>query len=361
MKILERNLKRGVVKVLPERIDDLWHLYNIIYKNDEVYAYTTREIKVQEDYARPKEGRRVSVFLGVKVEKVSWDRHLNRLRVQGIVCKAPEKVSIKGLHHTINVTSDKPITIIKSEWLKHHLDRLNRAGRVKAIPISIMSIDDEEYCVAVLRQYGVEIKIEEKVRIPGKMEEVKRAEAKQELFKKALKALENVRANIQGPIVIIGLGFIKNEFVKYIKNNASDVASDIIDVKSVNSGGSAGINEALRSGVLTRALRHTEIVEETKMMEEVLTRLGKGRSDVTYGFVNVEKASMYGAVEKLLLADINLRGATDVERLALEGIMRDVENKGGWIMVLSTEHEAGKKLVSMGGIAALLRFSLNTS
>jgi Predicted RNA-binding proteins len=39
------NLKKGFVKVVPESLDDLWHLYNIIYKGDEVYAYTTREIK----------------------------------------------------------------------------------------------------------------------------------------------------------------------------------------------------------------------------------------------------------------------------------------------------------------------------
>ncbi|MEM2320004.1 MAG: mRNA surveillance protein Pelota, partial [Candidatus Bathyarchaeia archaeon] len=70
MKVLEINLKKGFVKVIPETLDDLWHLYNIIYKNDEVYAYTTREIKSDERYSRSKRGERVSVFLGVKVEKV---------------------------------------------------------------------------------------------------------------------------------------------------------------------------------------------------------------------------------------------------------------------------------------------------
>ena len=48
LKILEMNLKKGFVKVIPENFDDLWHLYNVIYKNDEVYAYTSREIKPDE-------------------------------------------------------------------------------------------------------------------------------------------------------------------------------------------------------------------------------------------------------------------------------------------------------------------------
>jgi len=34
-----------------------------------------------------------------------------------------------------------------------------------------------------------------------------------------------------------------------------------------------------------------------------------------------------------------------------------VERKGGGIIVISTEHEAGTKLLALGGVAALLRFS----
>ncbi|MBC7131468.1 mRNA surveillance protein Pelota, partial [Candidatus Bathyarchaeota archaeon] len=63
MKILEMNLKKGFVKLVPENVDDLWHLYNIIYQGDEVYAYTKREIRSDEQYARKKRGERVSVFL----------------------------------------------------------------------------------------------------------------------------------------------------------------------------------------------------------------------------------------------------------------------------------------------------------
>ena len=358
VKILKRNLRKGVVQVLPENLDDLWHLFNIVTPNDEVHARTTREVKVQEDYARPKEGRRVSVFLGLKVEKVVWDRSLNRLRVHGIVCEAPEKVEVKGSHHTINVTVDKPVTIVKSEWLKHHLDRLERASRARAPPILVVSIDDEEYCVAVLRQYGVDVKVEEKTRLPGKLEAEKRTKAQREFFKGALKALRNEWTKVRSPIVVIGPGFMKNEFVNYMKRVAPDAAEGIIDVKGVNSAGLAGVQEALRSGVLTKALKHVRIVEENRVMEEVLASLGKGRLDVTYGLDAVERAISFGAVESLLLADATMREAPDDKRLALEELMREVEKRGGKVMVISAEHEAGTNLLSLGGIAALLRFPL---
>jgi len=358
LKILRVDLKKGIVKVLPENIDDLWHLCNIMAPNDEIHAKTTREVKIEKDYIRPKEGKRISTYFGVKIEKVVWDKSLNKLRVHGIVCKAPEKVSVKGSHHTINVIINKPITIIKSEWLKHHIDRLKRASEAKIGPILIISIDDEEYCVAVLRQYGIDVKVEEKARLPGKLEIEKRKKAVSSFFKKASKALNNVWIDTHAPIVVIGLGFIKNDFFKYIKNKSSNFTQDIIDVKSVNTGGLAGIKEALRSGVLTKALKYVRIVEETKVMEEVLSRLGKGRQDITYGFAEVKMAGMLGAVEKLLLVDVTLREASNEKKLALERLMREIERKGGSAMVISAEHEAGTKLLALGGVAALLRFPL---
>ena len=120
MKILETNMKKGFVKVVPEAMDDFWHLYNVIYKNDSVYAYTTREIKPDEKYARPKRGERIPVLLGVKVEDVDWDRFLGRLRIHGTIIDAPEIVPT-GAHHTLNITLNTPLTIIKKEWPRHNI------------------------------------------------------------------------------------------------------------------------------------------------------------------------------------------------------------------------------------------------
>jgi len=44
--------------------------------------------------------------------------------------------------------------------------------------------------------------------------------------------------------------------------------------------------------------------------------------------------------------------------LHLEELMRSVEQRRGSVTVVSTEHEAGAKLLALGGIAALLRFPI---
>jgi protein pelota len=356
LKILEINLKKGLVKVVPESPDDFWHLYNVIYKNDEVFARTTREVKADQKYGRPKRGERIPVFLGVKVENVAWDRLLGRLRIHGTISQGPDTVP-GGAHHTLNVTLNTPITIVKKDWPKHQIDRLKKASKTSEKPIIIVSIDDEGYAVATTAQYGIEEKVEERVKLPGKLETDKRSAATSEYFRKVLGSLRQVWSAKHSPIAIIGVGFVKNDFVKFVESEASDVAKSVADVKSVNNGGVAGIYEALRSGVLLKTMKQLRIAEETEVVEEILKRLGKGESNVTYGLEQVEKAAEVGAIEKLALADTILRESDGDKRLLIERIMETVEQRGGTIIVIGTEHEAGTKLLALSGIAALLRFA----
>ncbi len=359
MKILYTRFKKGIAKVVPQSLDDLWHLYNIIYQGDQVFAKTTRGVKIEEEYARPKQGKRISVFLGIKVEKVYWDRTLNRLRVHGVVTDVPERISARGSHHTLNIKVDKPLTIVKPKWQKHQVERLKKASRAGTPAIIVVSMDDEEYCVAVLRQYGIDVKAEKRTRLPGKLEAEKRAAAMRGFFKSALQSLRETWKSLQKPaIAIIGPGFVKNGFVKYVHNEASDIGESIVDVKGVNSAGLSGVQEALRSGVLTKTLKHVRIAEETRLIEELLARMGKETRNATYGFDEVAEAVQYGAVEKLLVADAALRETSDEKRTALENVMRQVEEKGGQVSIISAEHEAGAKLQGLGGVAALLRFPL---
>jgi len=356
LKILETNLKKGLIKLVPENLDDLWHLYNVIYPDDEVYTQTTRQIKPEGEYLRPQKAKRISVFLGIQVKKVLWDKTLNRLRVHGTVCQAPEELVGIGCYHTLNISVGQPLTIVKKKWQKHQLERLERASKPKTAPIIVVSIDDEEYCVATLQQYGVETKVEERIKLPSKLEAEKRVEAKKKYFSKALKALKRVWSPSKNPVVVIGVGFIKNEFVNYVKEKSPQIAKAIVDIKSVNSSGVAGIKEALRSGILIKVLKHVRVVEEAS--EELLERIGKGLP-VAYGIDEVRKACNYGAIETLVLTDVRLRETSDEERVQLERIMRKVEEKNGKVMMISTEHEAGNKLSSLGGIAAILRFQID--
>jgi len=344
------------MKVVPDSPDDLWHLYNVIYKGDEVYAYSSRAIKSDTETSRPKSAERVSAFMGVKVESVSWDKFLGRLRVHVLICHAPDIIPT-GAHHTLSISLDKPVTIVKNEWPSHLLDRLEKASQTEK-PMLIISIDDEGFAIAETKQYGYETRVEQRMRLPGKNEADKRVEATKAYFRLGITSLEKLWGPNHNPSVVIGAGYVKTDFVRYLNEEAPEMAKSVADIKSVNNGGTAGIDEALRSGVLLKAVHQLRFLDEMETIEEVMKRLGKGEGTVTYGFDPVDNAVKLGAVEKLIIADISIRDADEGQRLKLEVLMREAERRRANVTVISTEHEAGAKLLSLGGIAALLRFPL---
>lgn len=356
MKIIEKNLRQGFVKVVPDSQDDLWHLYNVVYKGDEVYAYSSRAIKTDTEYSRPKSAERVSAFMGVEVENVTWDKFLGKLRIHGMICHAPDPIP-PGAHHTLSIALNQPVTIVKKEWPKHLLDRLMRATETEK-PMLILAIDDEGYAIAETKQYGVEIKIEERQKLPGKHEAEKRDSATKQYFNHVTNSLRQLWMQQHSPIVIVGVGFIKNGLTEYLADEAQEISKSIMDIKSVNNGGTAGIYEALRSGILLKAASRLRIIEETQAVEDVMKRLGKGEGKIAYGLTEVENAVNLGAAEKLIITDSLLRDSADEQRLHLEKLMREVERRNGVVTVVSTEHESGAKLTALGGIAALLRFPI---
>jgi len=354
MKIIKKDLKHGSIKASIDNLDDLWTIYNVIEKKDLVYAKTTREVKM-EGIGRPS-SRRVPVSLGLKVEKVYFDREINRLRVHGIVTEGPKELNIQGTHHTINLAANDALTIMKERWYKHQLDRMEKAVYEEE-PAIVVSIDSDECCVAILRAYGPDIKAEVDSKLPGKLEHQKREEALKKYFNDVSRILEGMIKEAGYKTIVVGPGFAKENFVKFLKSSSPEVASKVVAVKTVTSGGVAGVYESMRSGIVGKVMKDARASKEVMLVEEVLARLGAGRGDVVFGLSQTEEDATAGAVETLLVCDTKLREAEDDERRRIEEIIRSVEKKAGRILIVSSEHEGGKKLASLGGIAATLRYS----
>ncbi|MEM4945065.1 MAG: mRNA surveillance protein Pelota, partial [Archaeoglobaceae archaeon] len=91
MQVLEENLKNneGEIKLIPENLDDLWHLKFIIEKGDIVFSLTKRATHSDDKLRGDKE--LVTVRIGVEVEKVEFHRFANRLRVMGRIVAGVEE------------------------------------------------------------------------------------------------------------------------------------------------------------------------------------------------------------------------------------------------------------------------------
>jgi protein pelota len=356
LRILVKDIKHGVMKLELENIDDLWVLYNVIQKGDRIVGRTTREMKSTET-ARPS-SKRVTLTLGITVQKAYFDRDLDRLRVHGIVFDAPEEVRVTGSHHTLSVGPEDVITLLKDRWLNHHVKRVEKAI-VAEEPIIILALDSEEASVAVLRSFGLDFKGEVRSRLPGKAEAEKRQVAMKDYFHRIQTLLDTICVEFTGPILIVGPGFTKDHFVKELKSEAKHLGSRTVAVKAVGSGGIAGVHEAIRVGAISKIRRDSRALHEIELVNEALKRLGSSSGDVSYGLDPVEADAGLGAVDTLIVADQVLREAQDEERSRIEGAMRTVEERGGKVALVSSEQEAGKMLQSLGGVAALLRYRLH--
>ena len=104
----------------------------------------------------------------------------------------------------------------------------------------------------------------------------------------------------------------------------------------------------------TQVVQEMQLVKETQLVEEVLAELGKDSGLVEYGLKEVEKAVVVGAVKQLLVADKFLLENRD----KIEELMQKSEKMGAEVHLINAEHDAGKQLVNLGGLVAVLRYKI---
>ncbi|MBS7658319.1 MAG: mRNA surveillance protein pelota [Candidatus Bathyarchaeia archaeon] len=351
MKILKEDLKHGLIALIVTNLNDLWVLYNIIEENDLIYAKTTREFK-SDRVGRPS-SRRIPINIQLKVKNVYFDKEMKRLRVHGVITEAPEEFNVKGSHHTLNLTEGSKLSIIKEEWSKYHLERIKKA-LIEDEPVIIVSLDSDECCIAIVRDYNVSIEAEINSLLSGKLSFNEREEEIKKYFSTIINSLTSSLSKINCKIVIVGPGFTKEEFIKFIKLKKSELINKIVAVKNVGSSGLAGVYEALRVGIIRDVLKKSKIAEEIELVEEFLKMIAVNEDLASFGIDEVEERIIAGAVEKLLIC--NDKFAKAEERKKLEKLMELAENRGGKVFLIDGTHEGGKKLMAIGGIAAFLRY-----
>ena len=347
MKVLKKELRfnEGEISLIAESLDDLWHLKYILEPGDMVYAFTKRRIEGATDKIRPEKADKKTVRLGIKVEKVEFHKFSNRLRVHGTIQEGMDA----GAYHTLNIEEGTDISIIK-KWKNDQLERIKEAEIASRRPkVIIATIEEGEACIGVVRQFGVEESSSLRQSL-GKGEGNKRNEFFGELASQLKWAAEKVDA-----VILAGPGFTKEDFQEFIKTREPELSKKTV-LEDTSSIGVSGFQEVLRRGAVDRIMQESRIGREAKLIEELMKEISiNGKA--AYGMADVRNAQSLGAIETLLITDELLR--TERESDSIDDFLRDVERSQGNIVVFSTEFEPGKKLESLGGISAILRFRIN--
>ena len=352
MKITFQDTKNGVMEIVPETLDDLWHISHIIEVGDVLSSKTTRRIQdTTGDKIRSDRGVKKTFFLGISVESVSFHMFTGKLRATGSIVSGPEDLVPLGSHHTLEVKFNTPLRIKKEKWSKYILNRIKQAvAASKKLSAIIISIEDDVADFGLVRQFGIEYYGPIIGNISGKrIVDKNREKDQEEFYKKVASALLKFE-DLQN-IVIAGTGFVKNSFYDFLEDKYPELAKISI-VESTGAGGRAGIQEILKKGVVEKLSSENRIAMEISAIERILQEIAKGTSMVVYGKEETITGANAGAIKELLVLDKFVR----IEKL--EKIMNLVENMGGEVMVISSQHDGGKQLESLGGLAATLRYPI---
>ncbi len=348
MKIVYKDLKKGIVKVVPETSDDIWLLYNIVSEGDIVVAKTSREIKSEQGG-----GRRIPMTLAIKVKKLEFQQFTERLRVRGIVIEGPEKFGVKGHYHTINIDTGMTVTIIKEYWPKYMIDKLEKSTHLRR-KVLIIALDYDEASIAVLTGQGIQVIAEIYSRISGKDSQSFEKEVENYVNKLVDTVLEIMKRYSIDAIIIASPSHLKYEVGKKLR----EIKDIRIYYDNVSVGGRNGLYELSKRDSIRNVVRELEIGKAVELVEEFMKLLTTQEQRVAYGVDEVEEALKYNAVEKLLVSEEYIKHSNEELRKRIENILIEADKKKVEIYIAPYNTYVCDQVNGLGGIIAILRYPL---
>jgi peptide chain release factor subunit 1 len=190
-------------------------------------------------------------------------------------------------------------------------------------------------------------------------------------------------------VIVGGPGFVKDKLVDD-DHLHQELQDEIVAMKSLDVSGEAGLSRLVQKA--EEEIEDSQVVKEKNLVNEFFDNLNKENGKSEYGLEQVEEALKLGAVETVLISeDVNIYRARykcpqghekEVfeekpeiadsiecdecsEEMKLEDIgdIIDVfgekaEEMSSELEIISTEHEEGKRLMNLGGIAAIMRYRI---
>ncbi|MDY6776767.1 MAG: mRNA surveillance protein pelota [Candidatus Nanohaloarchaea archaeon] len=331
MKILGQDRKEGYMKLEVESDSDLWHLRHVVEEGD--------VLKAEDRRTTIEGGEKKYSTLKLEVEKTSYEG--GRLRATGEITEAPEDVQ-RG-YHTFNIEKGFTFEIWKDDWKEHQLERVRKASETEDYEVVVCMIDSEGANFSLVTETGIKDLSEVESGISGKMYPEDRSE--EEFYGDVISVLKEYRDADR--IIVAGPGFEKENLVDRIEE---DELKDNVVTEDASTTGRAGVQEVLKRGAVKRVLEESRVSEEVEAVEDFLEVLNTEDEKAVYGLERVREAADVGAVARLLVTDPMLRDNED--------LVEEVERKNGEVQIVHTDHDAGKKLDSLGGVAAVLRYEI---
>ena len=346
MRLLHRDASTGLHRLRLETPSDLWRVSRLVRPGDLVGASTTRrDPEAPLDVAGAERTRR-RVFLTVRAEQVEFHGFSKHVRITGPIVEGPFDI---GRHHTLDLSEGDEVAVTKPAWTTGDRTILEEGLDRKGDPtILVAAVDWGDSSLVRLRGRSIEPVVDLRRTIAGKRYEGGQAEKDRSAYIAELVALLRREGANATALVVAGPGFLKEELAHRLTEEDPPLAHKM-RVYPTSESGRVGVDELLKSGRATEALRGSVAAEEAEVVERLVRSLAGG-TRAAIGPAEVAEAVEAGAAEVVLLSESLLPDPAVAPTLdrAREARVR--------VFVVRDEGEAGRKLIALGRIAALLRY-----
>jgi protein pelota len=344
--------------VISEDADDLFSLRRIIEGGDYVIADSTRVIKQVGEYARPDKGERIKVRVSIRVENISFDQSIDRLRVAGIITASSNELVSKGTHHSLTLRVGDSITIDKGrKWSNLEINILRKSGDTSGF--ILIAIDTQEAAIAKLSGTHLEI-------IPNiysgksgkRYPQAVKKDSKIESF------FEDIARTISGLLIvekdgfraiIFGPGETKRRFYNFL-STTSDIDKNVFLVlEGIDVAGEDGIYVFLRSSAMKEVMKTSKLASVSSIVDEIMSLVSKGENKFAIGIHEVQNSASIKAISNLVLSDSIFRTAAESEVIRLLNLL---EGQGAKVYAVDSSTDIGMRVSALGGVVALLRYAI---
>lgn len=339
--------------IIPEDSDDLFTLRRVIEKDNYIIADTTRVVKQVKEYGRPDKGERIKVRVSLRVEQSELDAAVNRLRVSGIIAEADNELVSKGIHHSISVEAGDMITIDKGrKWQDVELKMLKRSGSSSSF--ILVAIDTQEAAVAKIS--GTHVKV-----IPniysgqsGKRYQAKNNPSIETFFADIAKTVSSILSE-NDKVIIFGPGETRRRFFNTLVSKQEITKDRIQVVDGVDVAGEDGIFVFLRSPAMKEAMSASKLASVSSMLDQVMLMVNRGEGKFAMGLQEVSSAAELKAIDAVVFSDSVFKTANEEQVVRL---LNNIEAAGAKTFAVDSSTDIGLRVSSLGGIVALLRYSI---
>lgn len=390
MKLIKRHIDKdgsGTVTLCPEEPEDMWHAYNLIRPTDLLTAKALRRITDKSSTIGATRSETVQITLTIRVKSLDFDAQAGQLHVAGQVARENKHTKI-GQYHTLDLELQRNFTLEKDAQDGEAWDSVAREQLTEAIDQTrgteaVAVVMQEGIAnICFITQYQTVLRQRVEHAVPRKRAAGRSADHDKGLQRFFNVVLETLMRQITTlleskpdavfPVLVASPGFTAASFLKYAQETASSKGDkqlqDLVKRKAFltvhsSSGHLHSLNEVLKSPEVLANMKDTKYARETALMDKFFDLLRKDDGRAWYGPQEVERAVDKGAVGRgggTLLISHSLFRSQDIttRRRWVRLVDRVREVEGGDVRILSSDHESGKRLQGLGGIAAILTFPI---